>query len=117
MIGRLAREKKAEDVVVLDLQGISSACDYFVLATGGSEPQVRAITDHIEASLGLRKVRPWHVEGRANRKWVLLDYVEVVVHVFHRDTRDYYRLENLWADAPREEVGEEPAGTEAGEEG
>ena len=114
-IGRLAKEKKAVDVLVLDLRRLSAACDYFVLASGMSEPQVRAITDHIDDTLSAEGIRPWHVEGRSNRKWVLLDYVEVVVHVFHQETREYYRLENLWADAGREEVPEE-SGKRDGEE-
>lgn len=102
-IAQLALEKRATDVVVLDLRQLSSACDFFVVASGLSEPQVRAITDHVEESLGGEGIRPWHVEGRQNRRWVLLDYVDVVAHFFHRETRDYYRLENLWGDAPRED--------------
>jgi ribosome-associated protein len=107
-IAKLALAKKAEDVVILDLRGISSACDFFVLATGRSEPQVKAVAEHIEETLREMGERPWHVEGRTHRKWVLLDYVTVVAHIFHYETREYYRLENLWADAPREEVTEGP---------
>jgi ribosome-associated protein len=115
-MARAALAKKAEDVILLDLRELSSACDYFVLATGLSDPQVRAITEQIEETLAGLGYRPWHVEGRANRKWVLLDYVDVVVHVFHRDTREYYRLESLWADAPREVVGGGASATGAEEE-
>jgi ribosome-associated protein len=116
-IARLALEKKAEAVTVLDLRELSSACDFFVLATGVAEPQVKAIADHIESTLADDRIRAWHVEGRQNRRWVLLDYVDVVVHVFHKETREYYRLESLWADAPREDLsGEEPGPLAAGKE-
>lgn len=101
-IGALMLAKAATDVLVLDLRGISSACDYFVIGTGGSEPQVKAIADHVEESLREEGVRPWHVEGRSQRRWVLLDYVHVVAHVFHKEARDYYLLERLWSDARRE---------------
>jgi ribosome-associated protein len=113
---RAALAKKAEDVVILDLRELSSACDFFVLATGLSDPQVRAIHEQVEESLSEVGLRPWHIEGRAGRKWVLLDYVDVVIHVFHRDTREYYRLENLWADAPREALGGGGAAVGAEEE-
>jgi ribosome-associated protein len=100
----LALEMKGESILILDLRGLSSACDFFVLATGLSEVQVKAMADRIEDALALDSIRPWHIEGRLQRRWILLDYVDVVVHLFHKETRDYYRLENLWADAPREEV-------------
>ena len=110
-IGRIALEQRAEDVVLLDLRGISAACDFFVIATGFSEPHLSAIADEIEETLAGEGVRPWHVEGRQNRKWVLLDFVDVVAHLFLRDTREYYRLENLWGEAPRESL--EPRGPDA----
>lgn len=95
--------KKAEDVILLDLQGISAVCDFFVLASGTSEPHVQALADwvreRLEEDYG---IRPWHVEGEKGRRWILLDYVDWVVHVFHRETRDYYQLERLWSDAPQE---------------
>jgi len=106
-IAELALEKKAEDVLLIDLRELSSACDYFVICSAGSEPQVKAIVDHIEESLDAAD-RPWHVEGRSHRRWVLVDCVDVVVHVFHRETREYYMLERLWADAPREEIKDRP---------
>ena len=96
----LALEKKAEEISILDLTGLSAACDYFVVCSAGSEQQVRAIAEHIadeaRASAGLP---PWHVEGRSHRRWILLDFVDVVVHVFHHETRQYYMLERLWGDA------------------
>lgn len=103
-LGRLAAEKRAQEVLILDLRGLSSACDFFVLATGLSEPHLAGLADHLEEALRELGVRPWHVEGRQNRKWILLDFVDVVVHLFLADTRDYYRLENLWSEAPREIV-------------
>ena len=96
----LALEKKAEDVQILDLSGLSVACDYFVICTAGSEQQVIAIADHIDAKLRERAQPPWHVEGRGGRRWVLLDFVDVVAHVFYHETRQYYMLERLWGDAP-----------------
>lgn len=111
-LGRLAADKRAVDVLVLDLRGLSSACDYFVIATGLSEPHVAGIADHLEDALREEGIRPWHVEGRQNRKWILLDFVDVVVHLFLTDTREYYRLENLWSEAPREEI--RPVGPLAG---
>ena len=107
-IAQLALEKKAEDILVVDLRGLSSACDFFVICSAGSEPQVKGIVDHIEDALSASTDRPWHVEGRSHRRWVLIDCVDVVVHVFHRETREYYMLERLWADAPREEIKDEP---------
>ncbi len=114
-VAALSLEKKAESVVILELSELSPACDYFVLATGLSETQVKAIADHVEESLAAQGVRPWHVEGRAHRRWILLDYVDVVVHLFHREAREYYRLESLWADAPKEEFAD-PSGPAIGKE-
>ena len=100
----LALERKADDVVVLDLRGISSATDYFVIASGRSDVQVKAIADHVVDELKKEKVRPEHVEGLRGARWVLLDYVDFVVHVFHPEARFFYQLENLWGDAPRWEA-------------
>jgi len=97
----LALELKAHDVTVLDLRGISSATDHFLLASGTSDVQVKAIADHITDELKKEGVRPVHVEGRQTGRWVLLDYIDLVVHVFHPQAREFYQLENLWGDAPR----------------
>lgn len=100
----LALEKKAESVISLNLKGLSPVADYFVIASGGSEAQVKAISDHIQDELVKLKiepkVKPWHVEGEDTQRWILLDFVNVVVHVFRRETREYYALEKLWGDAP-----------------
>ena len=96
---RAAAGKKAHDIVALDLRELGSVADYFLICSGASERQVEAITDAIEEALGPHGVRPWHVEGAKTRRWVLLDYVDLVVHVFHERTREYYLLERLWGDA------------------
>lgn len=97
----LARELKARDVVGLDLRGISSATDFFLLASGRSDVQVRAIAEHVVDELKKEGVRPAHVEGLQGGRWVLVDYIDFVVHVFHPQARDFYQLESLWGDAPR----------------
>lgn len=97
----LALERKAHDVVVLDLKGISSATDYFVIASGNSDVQVKAIAENVVEELKKVDVRPEHVEGMSGGRWVLLDYIDFVVHVFHPQARSFYQLENLWGDAPR----------------
>ncbi len=100
--GELALGKKAIDVIVLDLTGLSPVCDFFVVCHGDSDVQVKAIADGVLDGLAQQGFTPWHIEGYAGRTWILLDFVDIVVHVFHRDTRLYYRLEDLWGDAPRE---------------
>lgn len=97
----LALERKADDVLALDLRGISSATDFFVLATGNSDVQVKAIAEHVLDELRKEDARPDHVEGMEGGRWVLLDYIDFVVHVFHPQARAFYQLENLWGDAPR----------------
>ena len=96
----LALDRKAEDVLALDLRGVSSATDYFVLATGTSDIQVRAIAEHVLEEFSGRGMKPLHVEGMDRARWVLLDFVDFVVHVFHPQAREFYQLELLWGDAP-----------------
>lgn len=105
-VGELALERKASDVIALDLRGISSATDFFVVASGTSDIQVRAIAEHILEELKKEGRRPTHTEGMEGGRWVLLDYFDMVVHVFHPQARDFYQLENLWGDAPRQEISE-----------
>ena len=102
---RAAQAKKARDLVALDLRELGAVCDYFLLCSASSEVQVKAVTDHIEETLREEGLRPWHIEGREGRRWVLLDYVEVVVHVFHERTREYYLLDRLWGDARSVDLG------------
>jgi len=104
-----ARSKKAADLVALDLRGLDGICDYFFICSAASEVQVKAIAEAIEDRLREQGQRPWHVEGRAGRRWVLLDYIEVVVHVFHEKTREYYMLDRLWGDARSVDLGLERA--------
>jgi ribosome-associated protein len=99
-------DRKAVDAVVLDLRGLSSATDFFVIASGTSDAHVRGMAEHLMDALGPRGVKPHHVEGLAQGRWVLLDYVDFVVHVFHPELRQFYQLERLWADAPMVAVGD-----------
>ena len=96
---KLALTKKAEHVITMDLRGLVTACDFFVICDGTSDVHVKAIADAIED--GLREVdeKAWHVEGAEGKRWILMDYVNVVIHVFDKETRDYYQLERLWGDA------------------
>ncbi|HXF94793.1 MAG TPA: ribosome silencing factor [Gemmatimonadales bacterium] len=93
-------DRKAVDAVVLDLRGLSSAADYFVIASGTSDAHVRGMAEHLLTALAPRGIAPHHVEGLNQGRWVLLDYVDFVVHVFHPETRAFYQLERLWGDAP-----------------
>lgn len=103
-IAQLVLDKKANDVVILDVRGRSSYADYLVLASGESERQVAAMADGVEEKLRAEGVRPVGTEGHDTGQWVLLDYGEVVAHFFHTDMRGFYDLEGLWADASREAV-------------
>ena len=93
-------------MTVLDLRGISSATDYFVIASGNSDVQVKAIAEHVMSELKKEGSRAEHVEGLRGGRWVLLDFIDFVVHVFHPQARTFYQLENLWGDAPRWEAPE-----------
>jgi ribosome-associated protein len=98
--GALALEKKCEQVKILDLKGLTSVTDYFVIATADSERKARAAAEHIIEELKADDERPLHVEGMDSLHWILLDYVNVVVHIFMPDERRFYDLESLWSDAP-----------------
>lgn len=106
------REKKARDIVTLDLRHIpNTVCDFFVICSGDSNTHVDGIAGSIqEMTRKQLSDRPWHVEGMGNSEWVLLDYVNVVAHVFQREPRDFYSIERLWADAIITE--HDPDGTE-----
>lgn len=104
-----AQSKKASDLVALDLRDLDGVCDYFLLCSASSEVQVKAVAEAIEDRLREVGQRPWHVEGREGRRWVLLDYVEFVVHVFHEKTREYYMLDRLWGDARSVDLGVDDA--------
>ena len=91
---------KARQVVVLDLRGLYDATDFFVIASGTSDAHVRGIADSVMDKMGRHGVRIHHVEGLNTGRWVLLDYVDFVIHLFHPETRSFYQLERLWSDAP-----------------
>jgi ribosome-associated protein len=92
-------------VVVLDLRGVSDATDFFVIASGSSDTHVRALAEHVLDACGRGGLRAHHVEGLTAGRWVLIDFVDFVVHVFHPSLRRFYQLERLWADAPAVEAG------------
>lgn len=108
---KLALDKRAEDVIIIDLRKLSAPTDYFVICSGAADRQVKAIADNILEGTVEKGVKPWHVEGYGALKWVLIDYVDVVVHVFHKETREFYSLETLWGDAPMEEIKAKKPGT------
>ena len=99
-----ALDKKALDVVVLDLRNTPAFTDFFVLCSGQNQRQVKAIADAVEEALRVSKVRPAHVEGYDRAEWVLMDFFSFIVHVFTPQTRAFYALERLWGDAERIEV-------------
>ncbi len=103
-IAQLGLDKKALDVVLLDVRGLASYAEYFVVMTAESDPQLNAIADFVEAKMKERGERPIGIEGRQAGQWVLVDYGDVVAHVFYQEMRTFYDLEGLWADAPRVSV-------------
>ncbi len=96
-----ADDKKAEEVTALDLRALSAVTDYFIVTHGNSDTQVRAIADGIREGLSEKGIEPYGLEGYNGGTWILLDYVDLVIHIFHRDQRAFYALEQLWSDAPR----------------
>ena len=105
-IAEYATDRKALDVMQLDLRGIISYTDYFVICTGRTDRQTKAVHDAIYTGLKSEHgILPQRVEGLPHARWVLMDYLDVVVHVFTPETREYYRLEQLWGEAPARAVG------------
>ena len=96
----LAMDRKARDPLLLDLRRLSSATDFFLIVSGTSDLHVRAIAEHIIEELKRDGTRPDHVEGLRGGRWVLIDYIDFVIHVFHPAAREFYQLERLWGDAP-----------------
>jgi ribosome-associated protein len=106
----LADNKKAEGIVILDVRKLSSVTDYFVIASGASEPHLRAILDEIIDEVRERcQLRPRAVDGTLHAAWLVLDYFDVIVHVMRTDMRERYDLEGLWGDAPRVRLRKKPA--------
>jgi ribosome-associated protein len=95
------QEKKASSIVIMNLKKVKNAvADYFIICSGNSDTQIDAIADSVEEEIyKLFRQNPWQREGRENKEWVLIDYVDVVAHVFRKDRRDFYALEELWGDA------------------
>lgn len=105
--------KKAKDVTVLDMRGVSGVADIFVLCNGDTDIQVRAIAEGVRMKIKETHAElPWHSEGLDSLQWVLLDYVDLVVHVFQPEKRDFYSLERLWGDAEREDVPDEASASD-----
>ncbi len=101
-VAHIVDDKKAQDIVALDLRGISSFTDFFVICSGTSEPHLKAIIYEVEQRLKTDYgLRPVAVDGFPTSQWVVADYTEVVIHIFHTDKRSFYSLEDLWGDAPR----------------
>lgn len=100
----LASDLKANDMLVLDLRGISNATDFFFIANGTSDMHVKSIADNIVEELKKEGIRPSHIEGQRGGRWVLIDYIDFVVHVFHPAAREFYQLERLWGDAPAHSI-------------
>ena len=101
-IAAAANDKKAKDILLLNMEGLSPVTDFYVICSAGNSTLVKAIADNIEDKLAEAGVHPSHMEGYADARWVLLDYGDVVAHVFLEEERDFYNLEQLWADAPSE---------------
>lgn len=107
LAGKLALEKKAFDVKVLDLRKLSAVTDFFVICSAQVDIHAKAIADSILENLEKKGIRVWHDEGYQASRWILLDYVDVVVHVFLKEARDFYALEKLWGDAKVQELSDE----------
>jgi len=101
-----ADDKKANDLVVLDISKIASFANYFLICTGDSSRQMQAIADEVEKRLKVRGIRPSHVEGYQNSEWILLDYGDMVLHIFSKTARVYYDLERLWRDSKKLNVSQ-----------
>ncbi len=95
--------KKASDIVVFEVTAVTSIADYFVIATADSKRQIKTCADYIEETLSLKGIRSLHLEGMTNLEWVLMDYGDIIVHIFDKDSRLYYGLERLWGDTPKVE--------------
>jgi ribosome-associated protein len=106
-IAKLAAEKKAIDTVVIELKDLSTIADYFVICSGENPAQIKAIVESIEGYFSKKKIFPIGREGADFLRWVLIDYGDIVVHVFDEETREYYNLEKFWMDAPKVPIDKE----------
>jgi len=103
---KLLDDKKAKDIIVLDVRELTSLGDYFVICSGTSSTQVKSLAEELENKLAKKGVEPRRIEGDRAAQWTLLDYSDVICHVFYHETRDFYCLERLWGDAPRVDIAE-----------
>lgn len=101
MVAEAADDKKAVDIEVLDVRGLTVIADYFLICTGNSETQVKAIANGIEESLSEEDINPQKIAGKQEARWVLMDYADFIIHIFHKDEREFYELDRLWADAEK----------------
>ena len=99
-IANILDNKKAEDIKILHIGDLTSIGDYFIVATGNSSTQVKALSDEVDRVLSSEGIEPKRIEGLSGASWILMDYYEVIVHIFQKETREFYQLERLWADAP-----------------
>lgn len=106
LIARLAAEKKGENIVLLDMRKVSAMYDWFVLVSASSSRRISTISSEIQEKLSKKRLFPLYMEGKNSAKWALLDYENVIVHIFYAETREFYDLERLWADAPKERFDE-----------
>lgn len=103
-IFNLIFEKKGFDLRLIDLKKVTNIADYFIICSADSDIQVKAIADHIEEKLKDEGIRLWHKEGYSSLNWVLLDYIDFVIHIFRKEAREFYNLEKLWGDAPIQDI-------------
>lgn len=101
MAATAASDKKATDIVILDMGPLIGITDYFVICSAPNTRQVKTIADEVKERLGASEIKPYRREGERENRWVLLDYLDIVVHIFHEEEREFYRIENLWQDADR----------------
>ncbi len=106
-IAEFVLEKKGQDVLLQDLRGVTTMTDFFILCTVEVDVQAKAIIDHVTRELKKENIKPWHTEGQPGSNWILMDFVDVVLHIFTPRTREYYALEKLWGDARLIEIKDE----------
>ncbi len=106
LVSRFALERKAYDLVVMEVRDLTSIADYFIVCSGRSDRQVQSIAQGIEENLRGMGVRPYSVEGAARGQWLLMDFSDVIIHIFYEPVREFYDIEGLWSDAPRAQLPE-----------
>jgi ribosome-associated protein len=104
IVSDLMLDKKAYDITIIDVSHLTSLTDYFVICTSDSTPQSKAITNHIKDGLTKYDLKPWHIEGYEHMKWILIDYINIVIHIFDKESREYYNFEQLWADGKMKKI-------------